>query len=193
AAQSVQWTQASGYLPAMTTTRTSGSVKISITDFADKVTINSNPFLLIYARVAVTNNGTTAVNVPPGGSGPNLVQLTSTSLSTVQPGQTNTNDFVVAVDNFGSGAALPTGTTLSSNAPSFDNADAQMTTYWNGRLAQTASFTLPNLTLPNTGNLANPGTALSNAFKSGTIYDLMMQVGKNEFSAANNYAWLLNH
>ena len=192
-AQSVQWTEANGYLPAMTTTRTSGSVTISITDFADKVTIGGNPFLLVYVRVAVTNNGTTAVNVPPGGSGPNLIQLTSSSLSTVQPGQTNNNDFVVAVDNFGSGAALPTGTTLTSSAPSYDSAFSQMTSYWNGRLAQTASFTLPNLTLPNTGNLANPGTALSDAFKAGTIYDLMMQVGKNEFSAANNYAWLLNH
>ncbi len=193
AAQSVQWTEASGYLPAMTTTRTSGSVAISITDFADKVTIGGNPFLLVYVRVAVTNNGSAAVSVPPGGSGPNLVQLTSSSLSTVQPGQTNDNDFVVAVDNFGTGAALPTGTTLSGGAPNYTTALGQMTSYWNGRLGQTASFTLPNVALPSTGNLANPGTALSNAFKAGTIYDLVMQVGKNEFSGANNYAWLLNH
>jgi hypothetical protein len=111
----------------------------------------------------------------------------------VQPGQTSNNDFVVAVDNFGSGAALPTGTALSGSAPSYDTAYSQMVSYWNGRLADTASFTLPNLTLPNTGNLANPGSALSSAFKAGTIYNLMMQVGENEFSAANNYAWLLNH
>jgi hypothetical protein len=192
-AQSVQWSEASGFLPAMTTTRTSGSVGISITDFADKVTIGGNPFLLVYVRVAVTNHGSAAVNVPPGGSGPNLIQLTSSSLSTVQPGQTNNNDFVAAVDNFGTGAAFPAGSALSSAAPSFDTALSQMTSYWDGRLGQTVSFTLPNLTLPNTGNLASPGTALSNAFKADTIYDLMMQVGKNEFSAANNYAWLLNH
>jgi len=192
-AQSVQWTEASGYLPAMTTTRTVGSVVIAITDFADKVTIGGNPFLLVYAQVAVTNNGSSAVTVPPGGSGANLIQLTSSSLNTVQPGQTNDSQFVVAVDNFGTGAALPTGTTLSSAAPSYATAFSQMTTYWNSRIAQTASFSLPNVALPNTGNLANPGTALTNAFKAGTIYDLMMQVGKNEFSAANNYAWLLNH
>ncbi len=63
-AGSVQWTEDSGYLPAMTTTRTSGSVGISIKDFADKVTIAGNPFMLMYVRVAVTNNGTTAVSVP---------------------------------------------------------------------------------------------------------------------------------
>jgi len=192
-AGSVQWTEDSGYLPAMTTTRTSGSVGISIKEFADKVTIAGNPFMLMYVRVAVTNHGTAAVSVPPGGSGPNLIQLTSTSLSTVQPGSTNNNDFVVAVDNFGTGVALPAGTALSSAAPSFDTAFTQMSTYWNGRVAQTATLQLPNLTLPNTGNLANPGTAMNNAYKAGTIYNLIMQVGKAQFSAANNYAWILNH
>jgi Ricin-type beta-trefoil lectin domain len=191
--QSVQWTQDAGYLPAMTTTRTVGAVTISITDFADKVTMGGNPFMLVYARVAVRNNGSSAVTVPPGGSGPNLIRLTSTSLDTVQPGQTNDNDFVVAVDSFGTGAALPAGSALSGSAPGYDAAYSQMVAYWNGRLADTASFSLPDLTLPNTGNLASPGTALSNAFKAGTIYNLMMQVGENEFSAANNYAWLLNH
>jgi hypothetical protein len=192
-AGSVQWTEDSGYLPAMTTTRTVGSVVISIKDFADKVTIGGNPFMLVYVRVAVTNNGSAAVTVPPGGSGPNLIRLTSTSLDTVQPGQTSNNDFVVAVDNFGTGAALPAGSALSSAAPSLDSAYSAMTSYWNGRVAETASFQLPNLTLPNTGNLANPGTALSNAYKAGTIYMLIMQVGEAQFSAANNYAWILNH
>ena len=111
----------------------------------------------------------------------------------MQPGATSNNDFVVAVDNFGTGVALPTGTALSSAAPSFDTAYTQMSTYWNGRVAQTATLTLPNLTLPNTGSLANPGTALNNAYKAGTIYNLIMQVGKAQFSAANNYAWILNH
>jgi hypothetical protein len=192
-AGSVQWTEDSGYLPAMTTTRTSGSVGISIKEFADKVTIAGNPFMLMYVRVAVTNNGTTAVSVPPGGSGPNLIQLTAASLSTVQPGATNDNDFVVAVDNFGTGVALPTGTALSSVAPSFDTAYTAMSTYWNGRVGETAQFQLPNVALPNTGNLANPGTALTNAYKAGTIYNLIMQVGMAQFSAANNYAWVLNH
>ena len=192
-AQSVQWTQDAGYLPAMKTTRSSGSVDISIKDFADRVTIGGNPFLLVYARVSVTNRGSTSVAVPPGGSGPNLLRLTSSSLDTVPAGATNNHDFVVAVDNFGTGAALPTGSALSSAAPSYDTAYNQMVSYWNGRLTETNTFSLPNLTLPNTGNLANPGTALVNAYRAGTIYNLMMQVGKSEFSGANNYAWLLNH
>jgi hypothetical protein len=192
-AQSVQWTEEGGYLPAMTTSFTSGTVGVAIKEFADKVTIGGSPFDLVYARVSVTNNGTAAVTIDPGGSGPNLLRLTSTSLNTVAPGATSNHDYVVAVDNFGTGAALPTGSTLSAGAPSFDTADGQMAAYWNGRIGETASFTLPNVALPNTGNLANPGTALVNAYKAGTIYSLMMQVGEAQFSAADNYSWELNH
>jgi hypothetical protein len=192
-AQSVQWTEDSGYLPAMKTTRTSGSVTISIKDFADKVTIGGNPFLLVYARVSVTDNGSTAVTVPPGGSGPNLLRLTSSTLDTVQPGQTNNHDFVVAVDSFGTNAALPTGSALSAGAPSYDTAYNQMVSYWNGRLADTATLSLPNLGLPNTGGLASPGTALANAYRAGTVYNLVMQVGQAQLSGANNYNWILNH
>ncbi len=192
-AQSVQWTEDNGYLPAMKTTRTSGSVGIAIKNFADRVTINGNPFMLVYTRVSITNNGSSTVTVPPGGSGPNLVRLTSSSLDSVVPGQTNNHDFVVAVDNFGSGAALPTGSTLSANAPNYDTAYNQMASYWTSRLAETNTFSLPNMTLPNTGNLANPGTAMANAYKAGTVYNLIMQVGKAQFSGANNYNWILNH
>ncbi len=192
-AQSVQWTEQAGYLPAMTTSFSSGSTAVSIKEFEDKVTIGGNPVGVVYARVSVTNNGGSAITVDPGASGPNLVRLTSSSLDTVQPGATSNHDYLVAVDNFGSGASLLTGSTLSSNAPNYDTANSQMAAYWNGRIAETASFSLPNVSLPNTGNLANPGTALNNAYKAGTVYSLMMQIGQAQFSAANNYFWLLNH
>jgi hypothetical protein len=191
--QSVQWAEDNGYLPAMKTSRTSGSVGIAIKNFADKETIGGNSFMLVYTRVSITNNGAAAVTVPPGGSGPNLLRLTSSSLDTVQPGQTNNHDFVVAVDNFGNGAALPTGSTLSGGAPGYDAAYNHMASYWNSRLGELNTFSLPNTTLPNTGGLANPGTAMTNAYKAGTIYNLMTQIGEAQFSAANNYNWILNH
>ena len=190
-AQSIQWTMDSGFLPALTTSFTRNNVGISITNFADRVVIGGNPFVLVYTRVAVTNNGTAAVTVPPGGSGPNLVRLTPVNDS-VAAGQTVNNDFVAAVDRFGSTVAFPSTATLAASAPSFDVARAQMAAFWTNRINATAQPSLPNLTLPNTG-LANPGTALRNAYRAGTAYHLMMQVGKSPFSAANNYAWLLNH
>ncbi len=192
-AQSVQWTEDSGYLPALTTSFTTGSTAVSIKNFADKVTISGSPVLLAYTRVSVTNNGSSAVTLDPGATGPNLVRLTSTSLNTVQPGATSNHDFVAAIDTFGSGAALPTTSQISSEAPTLDSAYSAMAAYWNGRIAETATLSLPNTTLPNTGNLSNPGTALNNAYKAGTIYGLIMQIGMAQFSGANNYFWELNH
>ena len=190
-AQSIQWTMDAGYLPALRTSFTRNNVAITITNFANRVVINSNPLVLAYTRVTVTNNGASAVTVPPGASGPNLVRLTPIDDS-VPAGQTRTHDFVAAIDRFGGSAALPSTATLAASAPSYDTAHDQMAAFWNGRINATAQPALPNLQLPSTG-LANPGTALRNAYRAGTAYHLMMQVGKSPFSAANNYAWLLNH
>ncbi|HKE13439.1 MAG TPA: RICIN domain-containing protein [Kofleriaceae bacterium] len=190
-AQSIQWTMDSGYLPALRTSFARNNVAISITNFANRVVIGGNPFVLAYTRVSVTNNGSGAVTVPPGGSGPNLVRLTPAGDS-VPAGQTRNHDFVAAIDRFGASVSYPSTATLASSAPSYDAAHDQMAAFWNGRINATAQPSLPNLQLPSTG-LANPGTALLNAYRAGTAYHLMIQVGKAPFSGANNYAWLLNH
>ena len=193
AAQSVQWTEDNGYLPALTTSFTTGTTAISIKDFADDETIGGVPTVLVYTQVLVTNHGTASMSLDPGGTGLNLVRLTSTSLNTVAPGATSEHDYVAAVDDFSAGVPLPSAATLAASAPSLATAYSHMTAYWNGRLADTPSISLPNITLPNTNSLANPGTALDNAYKAGTIYNLIMQSGEAQFSAADNYAWLLNH
>jgi len=190
-AQSIQWTNESGYLPALRTSFTRNNVAISITNFANRADIGGNPFVLAYTRVSVTNNSGAAVTVPPGGSGPNLVRLTAVDDS-VPAGQTRNHDFVAAIDRFGAPVAYPSTATLTTSAPSYDAAHDQMAAFWNGRINATAQPSLPNVQLPNTG-LANPGTALLNAYRAGTAYHLIMQVGEAQFSAANNYAWLLNH
>ena len=190
-AQSIQWTMESGYLPALRTSFSRNNIAITITNFADRVVLGGNPFVLVYTRITVRNNGSTTVTVPPGGSGPNLVRLTPVA-DGVSPGQTRTHDFVAAVDRFGANVAYPSTATLASQAPNYDTAHGQMVAFWDGKVNATASPSLPNLQLPNTG-LANPGTALRNAYRAGTVYNLLMQVGKAPFSAANNYDWLLNH
>lgn len=187
---SVQWTMDSGYLPALTTSFTRGSVAISIKNFADKVTISGNAFELVYSRVAITNNGTASVTVDPQPSS-GLTALNSVS-NTVAAGQTVNHDYVVAVDSFGAGLLLPSGSALTSAAPNLNTASTQMASYWNGRLAVIPTLSLPNLTLPNTG-LSNPGTALNNAYKAAFVYTRIIQVGTAPFSGANNYDAVFNH
>jgi hypothetical protein len=186
----VQWTMGSGYLPAFTTSLTRSNVAISITNFEDQATIGGQIFGLVYSRVAVTNNGTASTTVDPAPSA-GLAALTTTS-NTVPAGQTVNHDYVVAVDDFGSGQALPTGAALTGGASTYDAAYAHMASYWNGRLASIPTLTLPNVSIPNS-NLTNPGTELANAYKANFVYTRIIQVGKAPFSGANNYASVLNH
>jgi hypothetical protein len=197
AAGSVKWTMADGYLPALTTSFTRNDVAISITDFASKQTIGGSPVELVYTRVSVTNHGSSAVTVPAGQSGPNLVSLNQ-GADTVPAGATTRHDFVAAVDTFGSGNALPAPATLSQSpgqggAQSYQQAFGNMVRYWNERLSVIPRLSLPDITLPNTGGLADPGDALDNAYKAAFVYTRIVQVGKAPFSGANNYDWLLNH
>jgi len=188
---SVQWTMGEGYLPALTTSFSDGSVATSITNFADSVSVGGSSFVLLYSRVSITNNGTSAVTINPQPSH-GLIALTSAS-NDVPAGQAVNHDYVVAIDNFGSGQSLPTGTTLTTSAPTYDTAYAQMKTYWLGRLSILPVLQLPEITLPNTGSLSNPGTALANAFKAAFVYTHIIETGKAQYSAANNYDNLLNH
>src|SRR5580693_3725842 len=149
---SVQWTMADGYLPAMTTSFTRDGVKISITDFADQQSIGGGPVELVYTRVSVTNEGPSAVTVPSGQSGPDLVQLDANP-DAVAPGATVQHDFVAAVDNFGSSSALPTADTVAASAQPYDRAFGHMASYWNQRLSAIPTLALPNVGLPDTGGL----------------------------------------
>jgi NPCBM-associated, NEW3 domain of alpha-galactosidase len=187
---SVTWTMADGYLPALTTSFTRNDVAVSITDFADKVSIDNSPVEVIYTRVRATNLGSSAVTVDPGATGQGLLTLASQPDS-IAPGASATDDYAAAVDTFGSGNALPSLT--AGTVPTYDAAYRQMKSYWNGLLSVTPRLTLPNVPLPNTNGLANPGSALDNAYKAAFVYTRIVQSGDAPFSGANNYDWLLNH
>lgn len=197
AAGSVQWSEADGYLPAMTTSFTRNGVSVSITDFANEQSIGATPTELVYTRVQVTNNGSAAVTVPSGQSGPDLVSLNSDP-DTVAPGQTVHHDFVAAVDTFSTTVALPSVDAITPaagnpGALSYDAAYQNMANYWNQRLSVAPELSLPNVDLPNTNGLKDPGTAIDNAYKAAYIYTRIVQAGDAPFSAGNNYAYLLNH
>ncbi len=140
-----------------------------------------------------------AVTVPPGQSGPNLVPLTSAS-DTVQPGQTEQPRLRRRRRHLRHPAArCPRRPRSASRRASAARSRTTPAYQPHGRATGTGGcrrprrLSLPNVTLPNTGNLANPGTALDNAYKAGFVYTRIVQVGKAPFSGANNYAWLLNH
>jgi hypothetical protein len=82
---------------------------------------------------------------------------------------------------------------LLAQAPSYNKAAANMAAFWNQRLSVIPALSLPSVTLPGTGGLADPGQAIDNAYKAAFVYTRIVQVAKAPFSGANNYDWLLNH
>lgn len=188
---SVQWTMADGYLPAMTTSFTRAGVAVSITDFADRQAIGGAPVELVYTRVTVHNLGTTTVTVPSDASGPALVALNSDS-DTVAPNRTVHHDFVSSVDTFSTAGKLPDPSALVAARP-YDAAFGHMRDFWRNRISVIPELSLPQVTLPDSGGLADPGTAMANAYKAAFVYTRIAQVGTTPFSGANNYDWLLNH
>ena len=70
---------------------------------------------------------------------------------------------------------------------------AHMAQYWEKQVAVAPTLSLPNVSLANTNNLADPGTAIDNAYKAAYVYTRIVQTAESEFSGANNYDWLLNH
>ena len=196
AAGSVHWSMADGHLPAMITSFTRNVVAITITDFADQQTIGGHPVEIVYTRISVTNHGSARVTVPPGASGSGLVELDQAS-DDVAPGQTVNHDFVAPVDTFGSGQPLPTLTAATpgqaSSVDTYATAYTHMAQYWEEQVSVAPTLSLPNVSLANTNNLADPGTAIDNAYKAAYVYTRIVQTAESEFSGANNYDWLLNH
>ena len=124
AAGSVSWTMDQSYLPAMTTSLTHNNVKVVITNFEDQATISGHTFGVVYSRVTLTNNSSSSMSIDPQPS-TGLTELTTTSL-TVAAGASATHDYAVAVDDFGSGQTLPTGTALTGAISNYDTAYAHM-------------------------------------------------------------------
>ena len=144
----------------------------------------------------MTNHGSARVTVPPGASGSGLVELDQAS-DDVAPGQTVNHDFVAPVDTFGSGQPLPTLTAATpgqaSSVDTYATAYTHMAKYWEEQVSVAPTLSLPNVSLANTNNLADPGTAIDNAYKAAYVYTRIVQTAESEFSGANNYDWLLNH
>lgn len=187
---SVNWTMASGYLPAFTTAFTRNGVAVSITNFSDKSTISGTPTELVHSRVIIANNSGSTQTIDPAPSQGLLVQTSAST--TIPTGTTRTFDYVVGVDTFGTSLPIPGAADILAQAPSYNSAFTAMSSYWNGQVGTLPTLTLPNVTLPNTG-LANPGTAMANAFKAALVYTKMIQVGAAPYSAQNNYNAVLEH
>jgi len=173
----LQWTDADGYLPAQVSSFSSGGADVSITEFADKVVIAAQAFVVVYARVAVTNTTTKRLIEDPNPT-PGFVHLASAS-NRVAPGATAVHDYAVAVDRFGNAYQWPSARDLM-RAGGFDAHYAHMRDFWNTELGKIAALQVPN-------------KSLVDAYKSGFITTQIARSGNRLNTGVNNYEMEFNH
>ena len=166
------WKNADGYLPALITSFRKGDAQISITNFADDITVQGHQFVAVYSRVQITNTGRKSISVDPQASD-NLVPLNQAS-NTVRPHHTVVHDYAVFSDEFGSTAAYPSNTQLQ-RAGGFDQHYRHMSRYWNAQLSNLAEIT------------SLPDQSLINAYKAGYINTQLTRAGDELKTGVNGY------
>ncbi len=166
------WVNAGGYLPALVTSFHRGGADISITNFADKVSIGGHPFVAVYSRVSVHNPTGHAVTVDPQATS-NLVALNSPS-NTVGAHRTVNHDYAVFSDEFGASYAYPSDAQLIG-AGGFGAHFGHMRAYWSGQVRQLTRI------------VKLPDPRLIDAYETGFIYTQITRAGNELKTGVNGY------
>jgi hypothetical protein len=171
------WRDADGYFPAQVTTFRRGGATVSITELADRVVLGGDPFVAVYARVAVHNPTDRPVVADPDPS-PGLVPLDAAP-DTVPPHRTVRHDYVVAADRFGGDEPWPSAATLAA-AGGFDRHFAHMRDFWDRQLAGIARVSVPD-------------PSLVDAYRAGFIETQIARSGDNLDTGVNGYDRRYSH
>ena len=153
---------ADGYLPAQTTSFDRSGAAVSITEFADKLTIGHRTFVAVYSQVAIDNTTGRHCRSRPGG-----LRRNGRAELAFEQGEAHTaalHEYVVAVDRFGNYYPLPTAAALA-NAGSYAQHYADMSRFWNGQLSEIAQIQVPD-------------PSLVDAYKAGFIYTEIARSGE---------------
>ncbi len=171
------WVDAGGYLPAQVTSFERSGADVSITEFADELTLGSRGYVAVYSRVAIRNTTDTTIEANPEPS-PGMVLL-NVAPNEVTPHATAVHDYVVAVDRFGNDYPWPGAGALAA-AGSVDRHFEHMSAFWNGQLAKIATVNVPE-------------PALDDTYKSGFIYTQIARSGNNLNTGVNGYESEFSH
>jgi hypothetical protein len=176
--QSFKWYNFEGYLPCLVTEFSRNQALVKIMNFGDLVSLNGHDYVAVYSRVAVTNQGTQDLFLPPGPAS-GFVSLTKNP-DTVPPGQTTVHDYVVAADRFGNSYSWPTDSDLAAMG-TWDDHYTHMKKYWNERLSGIVQIT------------HLPDARLIDAYKAGFIYTHIIRDGDDIHVGENGYDSVFDH
>jgi hypothetical protein len=171
------WVDADGYLPAQITSFHRGDATVVITEFADAVELARKRYVVVYARVAITNPTQHAIVAGPQPSR-GLVAL-NRAPTQIAPGTSSVHDYAIAADRFGNSYAWPAPADLI-HAGSLDEHYAHMRAFWADQLSQIAE-------------VQTPDAQLNDAYRSGFIYTQIARSGTHLNTGVNNYASEFSH
>jgi len=174
-----KWYPHGGYLPSFITEFEEKKCKVSIENFADKVTIKSNDFVIAYSRVTIENPTKEEVKISPRASSI-LIPLNVVSAGSVSAGQTLYFDYAVVTDRFGNSYDKPSPAEIIA-AGSWDAHFEHMKLFWESKLAKIVSIKTPDV-------------ELNNAYRMGFIYTLITKDGKANYNTGEfGYDIMYNH
>jgi hypothetical protein len=171
------WSDAEGYLPAQTTSFDRSGATVSITEFADRLTIRGDPFVAVYSQVDIDNTTNRTIDADPQASA-GMVEL-SAPPNIVKPHTVALHQYVVAVDRFGNHYPWPSASQLAA-AGSYARHYAHMSSFWNEQLSQIAQIEVPD-------------TSLVDAYRSGFIYTEIARSGNHLNTGVNGYESEFSH
>lgn len=174
---SLKWYNHSGYLPCLVTEFKSGQFYFKIMNFADKVTLGGNDYVIAYSRVSATNRGTQAGEIDPGPSA-SFISLNSPD-HRVNPSDTVHFDYAVAIDRFGNDYPWPADEEIK-RAGGWDEHFSRMKVYWDGKLSKITQ-------------IKTPDNELNNAYKAGYIYSHIVKDGISTHVGENGYDRVYDH
>jgi hypothetical protein len=175
----ITWENHSGYLPCLVTSFNRNGVEVKIAHFCNKVKIDDHDYVLLFTRVIKTNK-TDKPQYLPADPDIDLIRLTPRP-GIIQPGSTETEDFVTPVDKFGQDIPWPKVQDILTSAGTWDENFEAMRSYWNNRLSTYVQIE------------RLPDERLVNAFKAGTIYQLIVMRGLLPAVGVNAYRDEFNH
>ncbi len=175
--QHMTWSDADGYLPAQVTAFGSGGADVTITEFADEVTLGGDPFVAVYSRVRVVNPTAHALTVDPGASAA-LVPLDSAPDSVPAHGAVD-HDYVIVSDRFGASYPWPDNAAIAG-AGGFDQHFARMRAFWDAQLGGIAQISVPD-------------AQLVDAYKAGFITTQLTRSGDALDTGVNGYESEFSH
>jgi hypothetical protein len=171
------WSDADGYLPAQITSFDRSGAIVSITEFADRLTIGGNAYVAVYSQVAIANTTDRTIEAEPEPS-TGMVVL-SAPPDKVKPHTVAIHQYVVAVDRFGKHYRWPSAAQLAA-AGSYAQHYTNMSRFWKGQLSEISQIEVPD-------------PSLVDAYRAGFIYTEIARSGDDLNTGVNGYESEFSH